>query len=332
MEHQELVSVIIPVYNVEKYLRECIDSVLKQTYTNYEVILVEDGSTDTSGQICDVYEGMDTRIRVIHQKNQGLSGARNTGFTEANGKYVYFLDSDDWILPETLEELVRKATEEKAEVVFFEANSFADDPDEFQVEQRYLRKYDYETDEGYKVLDRLQKQKEYHSAVPLLFLKKDFLEENAIQFEQGIVYEDMLYTYEVYCKAKCVSHIRKAFYQRRYRSDSIMTSRKNKKHFVSAKVVYKKVRDVSEQMGCLEDDTARSYVVRCAFNALNMYKKLSDMERKELLEAYGDLKKNILKDCAYGDNALYMRCYGTFPWFGYKVYEKSLGKILKGYK
>ena len=126
MEQQELISVIIPVYNVEKYLRECIDSVLNQSYQNLEIILVDDGSTDSSGEICDEYEKQDIRIRVIHQKNQGLSGARNTGFQNANGEYVYFLDSDDWIVPEAIKCLVKRAEEESADVVFFEAFSFED--------------------------------------------------------------------------------------------------------------------------------------------------------------------------------------------------------------
>lgn len=330
MEKQELISVIIPVYNVEEYLRECVDSVLKQTYEAFEIILVDDGSTDTSGDICDEYAEKEERVLVIHQKNQGLSGARNAGFASANGKYVYFLDSDDWILPETLDELVDKAEKEDAEVVFFDANSFADSSEEFRVEQRYLRKYAYETEEGYQVLERLQKHQEYHSAVPLLFLKKEFLRDCGIRFESGILYEDMLYTYEVYCKAKCVAHIQKAFYQRRYRSNSIMTSGKNQKHYVSAKKVYEKVRDVSEQIGKIKDDTARKYVVRCAFNALNMYRKLSNAEQKEHRESYLELKREIRNAHAYDDKALYMRCYGTFPWFIYKLYEKSLGRILKG--
>ena len=330
MEKQEMISVIIPVYNVEEYLRECIDSVLKQTYKVFEIILVDDGSTDGSGDICDEYVEKDARVRVIHQENQGLSEARNEGFASASGAYVYFLDSDDWILPEALEELIDKAEKEEAEVVFFDAHSFTDNPEKFRVEERYLRKQEYETDEGYQVLKRLQNQKEYHSAVSLLFLKREFLQDSGIRFESGILYEDMLYTYEVYCKAKCVAHISKAFYQRRYRSNSIMTSRKNKRHYISATRVYEKVRDVSEQIGKLEDDTARAYVVRCAFNALNMYQKLSYADKKVCREEYLKLKREILEHHAHEDTALKMRCYGTFPWFGYKVYEKSLGRILKG--
>ena len=90
-----MVSVIIPVYNVEKYLAECVDSVLAQSCQNYEIILVDDGATDSSGRMCDEYARKDSRIRVIHQSNGGLSAARNAGLDAAQGEYVYFLDSDD---------------------------------------------------------------------------------------------------------------------------------------------------------------------------------------------------------------------------------------------
>ena len=101
------VSVVIPVYNVMPYLERCVQSVVRQTYQNLEIILVDDGSTDGSGKLCDKIAGTDQRIRVIHQKNQGLSGARNTGIRQATGEYVVFLDSDDeWLLSDGLEVLL----------------------------------------------------------------------------------------------------------------------------------------------------------------------------------------------------------------------------------
>ena len=94
---ENLISVIVPVYNVELYLKRCVDSILEQTYKNLEIILVDDGSTDNSGVICNTYAQVDNRIKVIHKKNGGLSDARNKGLDIANGKYVSFIDSDDWI-------------------------------------------------------------------------------------------------------------------------------------------------------------------------------------------------------------------------------------------
>ena len=96
----ELISVIVPIYNVELYLKRCIDSILCQTYENLEIILIDDGSTDESGKICDEYQTMDKRIKVIHTKNRGAANARNCGINLAKGEYIGFVDSDDYIKKE----------------------------------------------------------------------------------------------------------------------------------------------------------------------------------------------------------------------------------------
>lgn len=103
-----LISVIIPVYNAEKYLRRCLDSVVAQTYRNLEIICVDDGSVDESGKICDQYAVRDARIRVIHQENQGLSAARNKGLDVAEGEYIAFVDSDDYILEDMYKKMLDK--------------------------------------------------------------------------------------------------------------------------------------------------------------------------------------------------------------------------------
>lgn len=107
-----MISVIVPVYNVEPYLRQCIDSILAQTYTDFELILVDDGSPDNCGAICDEYAEKDNRIRVIHQKNGGVSAARNAGIDIATGEYISFVDSDDWVHPEYLAYLYRAVQEQ----------------------------------------------------------------------------------------------------------------------------------------------------------------------------------------------------------------------------
>ena len=101
----DLISVIIPVYNVEKYITKTIESVLIQTYTNFELILVDDGSQDNSGQICDIYSAKDQRVRVIHKKNGGVSSARNVGIDLSSGKYIAFIDGDDFVSEYYLETL-----------------------------------------------------------------------------------------------------------------------------------------------------------------------------------------------------------------------------------
>ncbi|MBQ3128907.1 MAG: glycosyltransferase [Clostridia bacterium] len=321
MENSVKVSVVIPVYNVEKYLCECVDSVLKQTYSSYEIILVDDGSTDSSGSICDSYAINDSRISVIHKENGGLSSARNEGLKKANGKYIYFLDSDDYLKAQTLEKLVETAEKENSDIVFFDAVSFADVEDNFKVSQNYIRKYNYKTGKGTAVFSEMQKNDEFHSAVPLLFIKKDLLEQNDIHFIDGIYYEDMLFTYQVFCCARVASQIKEAFYHRRYRKNSIMTSNKNPKHFASFTRVYEEVKSFSELLGIADEAFAKVYIVRCAFNCFNIYEKLSKNDKKENKEKIKAISDDILKNNAFGNKALQMRCYGKIFWVIYKLIE-----------
>lgn len=115
----DLISIIIPVYNVEKYVEKCVNSALKQTYQNLEIILIDDGSTDNSGKICEKLSSNDNRIKVFHKKNGGLSDARNYGIERATGNYIMFIDSDDWIENDTVELSLAKAIKDKADIVIF---------------------------------------------------------------------------------------------------------------------------------------------------------------------------------------------------------------------
>ena len=113
----ELISVIVPVYNVESYVAECIESIQNQTYMNLEIILVDDGSTDASGDICDKYAAYDERIQVIHKENAGVSAARNTGIESANGDYIGFVDSDDYIAPTMYEDMLKLMVEHDLDII-----------------------------------------------------------------------------------------------------------------------------------------------------------------------------------------------------------------------
>ena len=111
-----LISIIVPVYNVSKYLPQCLDSVIHQTYQNLDIIVVDDGSTDGSGPICDFYEGKDPRIRVFRSDHRGVSAARNIGIGNAKGAYITFIDSDDWVEPDTIEAYVTTAVQTEADI------------------------------------------------------------------------------------------------------------------------------------------------------------------------------------------------------------------------
>lgn len=133
------ISIVVPVYNTEQYLRRCVDSLLAQSFFDIEIILVDDGSTDSSGEHCDEYARMDSRVRVVHQRNQGLSGARNTGIIAARGKYVCFVDSDDFVSPDFAEMLFHGAKETKAEIVACDFLRFSDE-NEIRHEEDALEK------------------------------------------------------------------------------------------------------------------------------------------------------------------------------------------------
>ena len=123
-----MVSIIIPVFNTEKYLRHCIDSVLSQTYKDFELLLIDDGSTDSSGSICDEYAAQDARVRVFHKENGGVSSARNLGLDNAQGKYLMFLDSDDfWLQDDVLEVLIEKAEENDLDIIRGEYSAMHED-------------------------------------------------------------------------------------------------------------------------------------------------------------------------------------------------------------
>ena len=119
-------SIVLPIYNVEKYLKRCLDSVLGQTYKNYEVIMVDDGSTDNCPAICDNYAAMDARVKVIHKQNAGLGMARNTGIENATGDYICFFDSDDFVATNLLELCAKELEKENYDIVAFDYSDYKD--------------------------------------------------------------------------------------------------------------------------------------------------------------------------------------------------------------
>lgn len=322
MEDYGLISVIIPVYNVEKYLRECVDSVLAQTYSNFEVILVDDGSTDSSPEICDEYAKLDDRIRVIHRQNGGLSVARNTGLDDAKGEYVYFLDSDDWIVKQTLQKVVEKFSTPKVDVVFFDSNSFEDSSKGYDIKQSYVRKNDYGIDDSFSMLKKLQNNKDFHFAVQMYMYRKDFLLNKALRFYPGIIYEDVAFTFDVFVKANLVAHCFEPLYQRRFRDGSIVMTKIKKKNFENMVIVFDQVTKVAQQNDLLTKSCVNKYISRCAMRVLDIYKSLSKEDKKNCVNDFMLIKKKIKCAGGYGDRALMCMCYGRPIWFFYKILEK----------
>lgn len=178
--NKTLISVIVPVYNVERYLGMCIESICAQTYTGLEIILVDDGATDRSGEICDMWAEKDRRIRVIHKVNGGLSEARNVGIAAARGEWLMFVDSDDFITPDTIERLYQAATEQNCEIAVCNIVRIFDDG---TTEPFYNPVSEMTVLDGWQRFDTLKQP----SACNKLFYASLFQE---VRFPKGKYYED----------------------------------------------------------------------------------------------------------------------------------------------
>lgn len=182
---QPIISIIVPVYNAEYYLHRCMDSILSQTFSNYEIILIDDGSTDGSGKICDEYAAADSRIIVIHQRNQGQSVARNSGIQRANGEWIHFVDSDDVIHPQMLELLYKAVKETSANMAVCRRVEDESVPDSF-FEQKNTS-VEVLTNEETTFLDFLE-EGQYYWTIWAKLIKKSIVLQNL--FAPGKYYED----------------------------------------------------------------------------------------------------------------------------------------------
>lgn len=215
------VSVIVPIYNVEKYLDECLKSLERQTFKEFEVIMVDDGSTDGSALIAEEYCKKNSNFKLITRKNGGLSAARNTGLDHAMGKYVYFLDSDDYLADDAIGIMFETAENYGLDQVRFEAYSFDDGTNEYLCDEyKYKGKYEGVMS-GTELFLEATRNGDYFPSCCLIFINRDILENEKIRFVEGILHEDNLFNFELTCLCKCVSVLNLPLYYRRNREGSI---------------------------------------------------------------------------------------------------------------
>lgn len=209
------ISIIVPVYNVEQYLRKCVDSILAQTFTDFEVILVDDGSPDNSGAICDEYAKLDSRVRVIHKENGGLSDARNAGIEIAKGKYLGFVDSDDFIDKDMYEILYNDITSYKADISSIEIVSVYDE--KYHYKNLPKKKVLLNQEEAVKAV--LEGTQLYAYAWNKLYRREIF---DKVRFFKGKTFEDAYIIIDILLQSEriVVSNDEKYFYLQRV--DSIM--------------------------------------------------------------------------------------------------------------
>lgn len=217
------VSVIVPVYNVEKYLDKCVQSITNQTYKDIEIILVDDGSKDTSGALCDQWAKKDDRIKVIHKENGGIADTRNTGIDASCGEWILFIDSDDWYEKQNhIETLMDFAQQNDSDIVCFNYKRF------FEKKQAFSDVLCHPEMPNPSLLYMVD-NKIFTSSACLKLIKKSILTENNITFEKGVLSEDIEYNAKFLLTTNKISFCKDCVYIYRQRENSITTS-VSKKH------------------------------------------------------------------------------------------------------
>ena len=221
-----LVSVIVPTYNVERYVEDCIDSLISQTYPNIEIIVIDDGSKDATVYLLNQYK--DKIKLTANDNNKGQGARRNQGIKLAKGEYIYFVDSDDWIEKDTIKELVEQAVKTGADLVRFNGKAFSEGGVTLKKEGQYNFSHQLEHKKVYTGEDLLDKNRRSFSASPCLYLiKKSVIDQHNLYFLEGVLHEDEYFTTRLFISIESMTYLNKAYYNRRYRVASTMTEQSN---------------------------------------------------------------------------------------------------------
>lgn len=320
-----MISVIVPVYNVEDYLSGCIDSIIGQTCRGIEIILVDDGSTDSSGQICDEYAQKDARIRVIHKQNGGISSARNRGLDVARGEYISFIDSDDWVEPDFLEVLLRLLLDYDADVsqCFFVKESSKTKDKDLPV----VRTDSCEIYEGRDIiLHLLNKRTAFRTVLAWNKLYRRRLFES-LRFPEGMVFEDEAFTHEILYKSDKLAVNDSTLYHYTWRANSVSHDKRPLK-FLDL------VRAVERRLAFFEEKKEEEFYLRMIprySNELmragsNVYFSQLDNRPHHLQEIKQKLDANMdaFRENKYmrKEYLLLLKLYGLNPGLGFHAHRK----------
>ena len=297
--NEVLVSIIIPVYNVEQYIEQCLESAVNQTLKEIEVIVIDDGATDSSGDIADDYAKKYDNLKVIHKPNGGLGSARNAGLQHAKGEYIYFLDSDDYIELNAMEALYFQSKQENLDILFFSAKSFYENPELQKIisTEQYKRKSQLgKIMSGKESFLCVMREREYMTSVCIRFYRREFLINGNFTFKEGIIHEDEAFAFLTYVYSSRVKIISDAYFHRRVRNNSIMTSKKicnsTKGYLYAWKQVigfYKNADwNNDEKKVCIQFSTIYLQLI------MSMYCDMNKDERKENRAIFLDVKDEVL--------------------------------------
>ncbi len=279
------ITVIIPVYNVEKYLKVAIDATINQTYKNLEIILVDDGSTDSSGKICDEYSKIDNRIKVIHQKNKGLSGARNTGLDNATGKYIMFSDSDDTFELDACEKLYNFIEETNADYVVGNYTNMDEDGTKWDKPVFDLDKY---FKSRLSIQDYTNSFYTMNSGVWNKIFRKSFLDDIEVRFIEKLPAEDAIFTTYCFMKSKCVYYTPDIVYDYRLRDSDSISSSCSKTYFMGINKAYRIIYNNFKENDCL--DYYRFFYAKSMNYILYKFIDSDELTKEERIDILDNMK------------------------------------------
>ena len=274
-----IVSIIVPCYNVEKYLPKCVDSLLHQTYTNLEIWLVDDGSPDSCGKICDDYARKDNRINVIHKKNGGNSDAKNVAIDRATGEWIVFVDSDDYVSEDYIETLYGLVERNHCKVGVAWLQSFLEDTQPKVVQPSY-EEHVFDNMTG---IEKMFYQELFDTAAWCKIYHRSLFE-TGIRYPFGLIYEDLSTTYLLFLKADKVAFCNKIIYYYLLRKNSIEGQPFNKRKLDSALQIIDSIKSHSNELINVEK------AVRCRMLSFCFHIML------EMPVDYADDRKRILQD------------------------------------
>lgn len=292
----ELVSVIIPVFNVQNYLETCLNSILQQTYKNLEIILVDDGSTDSSGTICDRYAKKDSRVHVIHQLNRGLSEARNQGIQSSKGRYISLIDSDDFIeanFIKNLLEVMQKTDSDMVCTVMLPFPAGKEEHVKSYWERIAAKENIYHTFAPMELLELSLYQSISVTGAQQKLYKRELF--NQTLFPAGRYFEDLATTYQYILQCRKIAVLEHKLYAYRLREDSILNKSFNNRKMDCVWVAEKIVKDITQKCPQLES-AARCAAFRVNRLVFYLIPRKCKEERKRVWSAIVKYRRGMIKD------------------------------------
>ena len=301
----EKISVIVPIYKVEQYLNRCVDSIINQTYTNLEIILVDDGSPDNCPKICDEYAKIDDRIKVIHKENGGLSDARNAGLEIATGDYIAFVDSDDWVHKDMYRILYENIIKNKADIAECSTKKVEEYEEDFNLKEEFeVNIYSKEKSMKALIHEDIVQQTVWNK-----LYKRELVDD--LLFEKGKFHEDEFWTYKVIDRCNCLVHIDIEMYYYFQRQDSIMGQDYSIKRLDALEGRYNRYLYIKQKYPVFIYEAKLNLFYLCIYY---LQQALKSVDKSQYKRSY-DIIKKYIKNINFNIKDYKKMKFREFMWF-----------------